>query len=83
MRSDRKLERILHELEPLVDQGKVVGFFTNVKNLDKLGGLVEDIRDAIMDYQVCVYKQFTFTISNIYTRLHYSRISMTRVACSL
>jgi hypothetical protein len=36
----------------LVEQGKVEGFFKNVKNADKLGGLVEDIRDAMMGYQV-------------------------------
>ena len=49
----RKLESILRELEPLADQGKVKGFFNNVANADRLGGLVEDIRDAVMDYQVC------------------------------
>jgi hypothetical protein len=37
----------------LEKQGKVEGFFTNVENADKLAGLVEDIRDAVMDYQVC------------------------------
>jgi len=42
----------------LVDQGKIKGFFTNVKNADKLGGLVEDIRDAMMEYQVCVCESF-------------------------
>jgi len=29
-----------------------VGFFSNAQNLDKLSGMVEDIRDAMMDYQV-------------------------------
>ena len=49
----RELERIARELEPLAEQGKVKGFFNNVANADKLSGLVEDIRDAVMDYQVC------------------------------
>ena len=31
----------------------VEGFFNNVKNADRLGGLIEDIHDAMMDYQVC------------------------------
>ena len=39
---------------PLVDQGKAEGFINNVTNADKLGGLVEDIRDAMVGYQVCV-----------------------------
>ena len=38
----------------LGEQGKAEGFFNNVENADKLGGLVEDVRDAIMDYQVCI-----------------------------
>ena len=48
----RKIENVLQELEPLVEQGKAAGFFNNVKNADQLGGLAGDIRDAIMDYQV-------------------------------
>jgi len=42
----------------MVDQGKIKGFFTNVKNAEKLGGLVEDIRDAMMEYQVRIRKPF-------------------------
>jgi hypothetical protein len=49
----RKLRRILQELKPLEEQAKVEGFLNNVKNADKLGGLVEDIHDIVMDYQVC------------------------------
>jgi hypothetical protein len=48
----RKLKDIAGELEPLAKQGKIEGFFSNVKNADKLGGLVDDIRDAIIQYQV-------------------------------
>ena len=33
-------------------QGKVKGFFDNVKNSDQLGSLVDDIRDAMIEYQV-------------------------------
>ena len=49
----RKLQGVLHDLKPLVDQGKVAGFFLNVENSGKLVGLAEDVRDAIMEYQVC------------------------------
>ena len=42
----------MRELEVLANQGKIEGFFNNVVNADKLSGLVEDIRNAIMDYQV-------------------------------
>ena len=52
MGTGRKLEDIRQDLVLLGEQGKVKGFFNNVENADKLGGLVEDIRDVVMDYQV-------------------------------
>ena len=50
---DRKLEDIRRDLALLGEQGKAKGFFNNAGDADKLSGMVEDIRDAIMDYQVC------------------------------
>jgi len=49
----RKLQDIRQGLAPLEEQWKVEGFFNNVTNADKLSGLAEDIRDAMIDYQVC------------------------------
>ena len=49
----RKLDDVQQELKGLKKQGKIEGFFTNAENAEKLAGLVEDIRDAVMDYQVC------------------------------
>jgi hypothetical protein len=43
----------------LAEQEKVEGFLKNVRNVDRLGDLLEDIRDAIMDYQVCVSLNYT------------------------
>ena len=48
----RKLKDIRRDLVRLGEQGKAKGFLNNVENADKLGGLIEDVRDAIMDYQV-------------------------------
>ena len=56
----RKLDDVLEELKLLKKQGKVEGFFTNAENADKLAGLVEDVRDAVMDYQVCGQNNFIF-----------------------
>ena len=50
----RKLEDIRQDLVLLGEQGKTKGFFNNVENADKLGGLVEDVRDALIDYQVFI-----------------------------
>ena len=70
------------DLAPLEPQGDVEGFFNNVKNAEKLGGLIEDIRDAIMEYQVCVCYLSTSGASEVRTRLRYSEISTTRVVSS-
>ena len=48
-----KLENILRELTPLEQRGKITRFLDGTKDADKLSGVVEDIRDAMMDYQVC------------------------------
>ena len=48
----RKLEEIHQELDLLAGQGKTAGFLTNTENTQKINGLVEDIRQVMMDYQV-------------------------------
>ncbi|KAF9646201.1 hypothetical protein BDM02DRAFT_3189069 [Thelephora ganbajun] len=53
---EQKLEKVLRELGPLAEQGKLAGFFNNVKNTDKLGSLVEDIRETVMDYQTSLQR---------------------------
>ena len=53
----RKLYHVRRDLLPLEKQGKVEGFFKNTENSGKLGGIVEDIRDAMMEYQVCIPTQ--------------------------
>ena len=79
----RKLGNILQELIPLADQGKVKGFFTNVKNAEVLSGLVENIHDAVMDYQVCIQSMLITLISDISFRLPYNKISTNRAVSLL
>ena len=64
MRVGRKLEDVHQELVLLGEQGKAKGFFTNVENAEKLGGLVEDVRDVLMDYQVCASNDLSFSCSS-------------------
>ena len=47
-----KLDDVLRVLIPLEQRGKVTRFLNSAKDVDTLGSLVEDIRDALMDYQV-------------------------------
>ena len=42
------------DLDLLAKQGNVEGFFRNLENADRLSGLVEGIRDAMVEYQVCL-----------------------------
>ena len=48
-----KLQDAVQDLKTLEDQGKVAGFLNNAKDAEALTGLAEDVRDAMMDYQVC------------------------------
>ena len=59
------------------EQGNVEGFSSNVKNVDRLGGLVEDVCDVMLEYQVCIRKLTISSASEIRTRLHCSKISTT------
>ena len=83
MGTTRNLENICQGLARLEGQGKIEGFFNNIENADKLSGTVEDIHDAMMEYQVCIYDLSTIDIPKIRTRRHYSKTSTTRTVNSL
>jgi len=72
----RKLQKILQELELVAKQGNVEGFLNNAKNADKVRGLVGDIGDAVMDYQVCCQGKPIMLMPNTHFRLHYNKTCM-------
>ena len=49
----RKLEGVRQGLILPQEQRKLVQFLTNTENAQKINSLVEDIREALIDYQVC------------------------------
>jgi len=53
MRIGRKLEGVHQGLTLPQEQGKLVQFLTNTENAQKINSLVEDVREALIDYQVC------------------------------
>ena len=65
----------------LGSQGKTKGFFNNVENAEKLGSFIEDIRDVMMDYQVCPSNSLSFS-AHISCRRRCNRISTTGASCS-
>ena len=48
----RKLKGVVAKLEPLSDQPVLVRFLCNVDNAKILGAFVQELADAITDYQV-------------------------------
>ena len=84
MRITRKLQDVHQDLNLLAGQGKVKGFFNNIENAEKLGGLVEDIRDAMTEYQVCAFRRYVpDRTPDVRFRLRYSKIFITKVASLL
>ena len=67
----------------MAEQKVVEGFFKNAENASKLSGVVEDVRDAIMEYQVCIFDTHIYDSSDSYVRLFYSKISIERIVISL
>ena len=50
--SFRKLEGVIAKLEPLSDQHRLIRFLRNVDNAKALSGFVQELADAVTDYQV-------------------------------
>jgi hypothetical protein len=48
----RKLEGVITKLEPLSEQHTIVRFLHNTDNAKTLTGFVQELTDAITDYQV-------------------------------
>ena len=48
----RKLEEVHQELDLLAGQGITAGFLANAESAQRINDLVEDIRQAMMEYQV-------------------------------
>ena len=50
--TSRKLKGVMAKLEPLTEQHALIGFFCNVDNATILAGFIQELADAITDYQV-------------------------------
>ena len=56
-----------------------MGLLTNTKNTQRINGLLDDLHEAFMDYQVCTSNCSFFLLSDICARLHSKKTSITRV----
>ena len=55
----RKLKEVNQALDSITTQNDLAQFLSNSKNAQELNGLVEDIHDAFIGYQVCAPKLLT------------------------
>jgi hypothetical protein len=60
----RKLEEVGQALDSIVTQKDLTQFLNGTGNAQKLNKLVEDICDALMEYQVCTPKSLALIISD-------------------
>ena len=79
----RKLEDICQSLTPPQEPGKVVEFLADADNAQRIDGLVDDIHEALIDYQVLTFIYSFSTVPDVYARNHCNKISTMRVVSSL
>ena len=79
----RKLDYIHRGLVPLLEQSKVLQFLASTENAQIIDNLTEDIREALMEYQVHTSNYPFSTMSDAHVRLHCNKAFMTTVISSL
>jgi len=75
----RKLKEIDQDMILMTTQKDLAHFLKNPENAQKVNGLVEDTRYALIDYQVRAPKLLTRIVSNAHYRHRYNWISTTMV----
>jgi len=79
----RKLTEVGQTLDSMTIREDFTHLLNDPGNVQTLNGLVEDIRYALMDYQVCSFQSLTLIISDVSLRLQCSRVSTQRTVSSL
>jgi len=74
----RKLKEAGQTLEVVTTRNDLAHFLSNPKNAQGVNSLVEDIRYAMMDYQVCTQMGLSLIMPDTFLRLHYNKTSTTR-----
>ena len=70
-------------MDTMVTRENFAQFLSIPENAQRVNHLVEDIRHALMEYQVCAPERLNPITSNICLRLHYNKRSMTRAVSKL
>jgi len=70
------LEDVCKSLVPMAAQKDIAQFLNNAENAQKLNDLVDDIHEAVIEYQVCTPNfPFILIAPNVCLRLPYNKIS--------
>jgi len=64
----------------MATQKDIAQFLNNTENAQKLNDLVDDIHEAVMEYQVWTPKGLALALSNTCLRLPYNNTSTAMVA---
>ena len=83
IRIARKLDGTCQSLTLPSEQGNVLEFLTNAENAQRINGLVDDIYEALMAYQVCMTNYLSCAMSDVCVRLHCNKISTETAVNSL
>ena len=59
------MQDVYRDLALLGEQGNVEGSSNNAKSADKLNDLIEDIREAMLEYQAYIHNSFVSDISDV------------------
>jgi len=79
----RKLDNIYQGLTLPAEEGDVMRFLANNENAQSINSLVEDVCEALMEYQVCMANCSFSSMSDFCARLLCNDTFTTRVVSSL
>jgi len=63
-------------MDPITTKKDLALFLKKPENAQKLNDLVQDIRYALMDYQVCTHERLALVVADILPRLRCDEICM-------
>jgi len=61
-------------MDPITTKKDLALFLRKPENAQKLNSLVQDIRHALMDYQVCTHERLALVVADVLPRLRYDEI---------
>ena len=70
-------------MSSMITEKDLAHFLKNPENALEFNALVEDIRGALMDYQVRTLESLALTVPNLRHRLRYNETSTTRAVVRL